>query len=192
MAGGSPRFSWALVVALLGSGLAGGPVAAGADPSDPPPPPVITGNVGVWSLVDNPEYNGVRCVYGGDEVSQHIVSLHIRRPVAYAIDKTPGQDRRKLGWRFYVQGYSGGVWVPVAKSNLQKAFATDTSSADFSPRTYTFSSLDYQFYRVKVRLLWYQLNGQKDGSVDVVVDWYRNDTPFSDYSLEDPCFYLFT
>ena len=188
------RLAPAATLAFLCVCLTGGTALAEPQPYDPPPPPVVAGNVGTYALTDTEANNGARCIFGNIDVDQHLVAIRVRKPTAYAIDRTSGPDKRMLGWRFYVEEWQPGSssWSVVFKTDVQRASATDTHAAGFGSRIYRLGFTPTSWYRIRVRVLWYKLDGTQDGHVDVWVDWYRNDTPFSDYSVEDPCYYFFT
>lgn len=182
-----------VVVAALVVGAA----PACASPSGDPYYGPHTGYPGVHTLIDNRnEQNGVTCVYQPSGSLLH--KLKIRRPIVFAYDRTGGVDNQWVAWKFIVE-YADVVtaasayndWDNLFGSSWVKAKATDDIAASWSPRSFTFTSVDHNFYRVSIVMKWYHPYPSKthvNGSALDVVHWYQWNSPtFGTPTYEDYC-----
>jgi hypothetical protein len=154
-----------VAVALI---LAAGPVAAGT-------PDGHRGTWGAHFLADSREFPGARCRYDGD---QNLAGIRVRDPFVFAVDRTGGRDRQRVGWQVIVQALSddkGAEWANVRRSPVQKALAADATPADFSSIGVPVDGSFDHAYRVKVRMFWYRPGhpNQVTGVATHTVRWYR-------------------
>jgi hypothetical protein len=136
------------------------------------------GKVGVGSLNEAP--GDVVCLY--DSVAQALQSVEIAGPNIFARDTTPAQETQWIGWQLIVKRTGGGLPTLVQKSVVQKAVATDDTSATFNPFTY---ELDSQpppdvIYSFSVKLYWFKPNGR------TVAGWAKHRV--DNYTWETPTF----
>jgi hypothetical protein len=151
-----------------------------------------TGNYGVHTLIDNPEYPGARCVYGADHLLKKIT---FRRPIVFGVDRSGGTDTQWVGWKPTIEYYDGGPpnyysdWPNFQVGSLTKAKATDNYNAQWLPSSYDFGNYDvtqHTYYRVSYALRWYYPSStNKDGSVVHTPFWYTYDY-FSGPSVTSP------
>jgi hypothetical protein len=126
-----------------------------------------SGKVGVHVLIDNAEYGGMVCTYGTEGSDPPLAAIRVRRPIAFAVDRTKRVDSQLLRWRFRILGGDGGgTWTRVHQSRHQTARATDWYPAPFQPRSYRFAgdaSLAHDYYRVIVTIEWLAPTGKVTG-----------------------------
>ena len=154
-----------------------------------------SGHYGTHMLLDNSEYAGATCVY---DSSHALHKINIRRPIAFAFDRTSSTDTEWVGWRYVIEDNTGKVstvayfdWPNVAVGPTHKAKATDQANAQWKPMTYTFPStppVGY-FYRVSIQMFWYHPSQTAvDGkALDVVVNYHLADPSFGQGSTQYYC-----
>ena len=172
-----------LMLALSGIGLimAGGPAVARPDGDGDG----HRGTVGRHAFVDSEERPGARCRYqpvaliepAGPSMpaaSAEFVGIGVRPPKVAAIDRSPGVDRQRVGWRFILQErLPGGEWTKVKRSPLQVVRTTDQRAARFIRMTVRYDGDPLAEYRVRSKAYWFRGRLRPVGVAIHLVDHYR-------------------
>ena len=172
-----------------------GPTAAPAAPTGLPANPddrFVSGRFGLNLLIDETDswsFSGATCKYRSDGLGGTIDRIKVRRPIAFPAG--PGQW---IGWRYVIEGTNNqrnpltATWTHVATGPLQKVWAPAGQPAPFLPRIYHQPGLpDFNFYRVVVKIYWYQA-GHVDGQSWMAVESYDNQGPSTGPGFEFGCF----
>jgi len=125
------------------------------------------GRTGTASLHDQNvnHQGGARCDYSfSDARNGGAATIRVRAPRVLARNRTAGTDHQMVGWRVILQqspdDINFGKWYTVSKSPVQKASATDTAKAGFTPRT--FNVPFNTFVRAHVQVYWYTPGSSTD------------------------------
>lgn len=103
-----------------------------------------------------------------------------------AVDKTGGVDKQGVGWQAILQRNTGmtnsltgeKLWDTVKKAPApsgRKGTAvatTDKAFAKFPTKTYDFTRFDYGYFRVVIKMFWYNAKAEVSGSAVHSVDHY--------------------
>ena len=160
----------AALLAALGAvlALATGPVVAISDVSQ-------GGSYGNWLANDSAQAPGAKCRYND---SFRLVSINVRPPIVYAY-RGAGQ---RVGWRlrivhrYQLPGNDQYAEQTVFRSKFQKDFATLSSAADFTRRTWQrdIAMVPSSRFRVYVHIRWYRpSDGAVEGTASYRYDWFR-------------------
>jgi hypothetical protein len=157
----------------------GAPGPAGAAPVDGQ----HWGTFGVHVLIDSGEYPGMRCVYETSAGVPRITRLHVRRPVAFAVDRAGKSDRQRVAWRFAIEvandpdsPFNETSYTTLYTGPWRTAMATDTRSAVFDGAGYRFPpgpSRAHDYYRVRHELRWLRPSGSVQGGAIHWVNWFN-------------------
>ncbi len=179
-----------IVLALSGSVLAGGQVAA--KEASPYGYGVHSGNYGRHWVLDmydqSTEYAAVACRY---DHSLKLRSLSIRPPVVFADDRTSHLDHQHVAWRAVVEYSTTPAtepWSELGRTHLETRSTTDEQAASFHGAVFSVPGgalPSDSVVRVTYRMWWYSAStGDIDGRASDGVYWLRIRTPFGS-SLTD-------
>lgn len=141
--------------------------------------PYRWGNYGVHLLIAEEPYEAARCNY---DTGGNLTGFKIRRPIAFAFDRTNNIDHQYVGWQFVIQGTNDadlylGTYTTVFASSIKKVWTSEQQPAAFLPRKYVLSSPTYTAYRIIVKMFWYYPSATKvDGKVFWVPEKYEDGT----------------
>ena len=135
--------------------------------------PAAAAGAGLHRLLDTQGSPAATCVYDSADPGSVLVSIKVRPPLLYAVNRRPGKvDRGTVGWRYVVEGSPAGfLWHQVDEGPIVTAVATDKVKARFAPQTWQAEAVDYNM-RVRIDAYWYR-NGQVAASLRMTPEWYR-------------------
>ena len=144
--------------ALLGSLFMA--LALGAQPAAAANVIHQSGDYGTFVFTDDSTHLGAYCEYETHKTNGAYLldDISIRAPKVFALDTGGGTQHQKVGWKYKIQQDVPpltGEYNTIFTSSVDKALATDATSAAFTRRTWTADEHPKGNYRVEVSLYWF-------------------------------------
>lgn len=130
-----------------------------------------TGTVGGHFLVDTSTQPGMVCQLKEDSTGYwHMKGIVVKPPVVYG-----SRDAQTVAWRLVVQrsGLGPWNWQKFYSSPRQLGVASVHSPADFTRIRVAVREDGFWWYRVRVKMFWYDDEGNVVGQSTHAVDYYK-------------------